>query len=93
MLVRTFLDAGLGFPTIRATTPVSSGPGSYMYPWLAESVRTLMPVLEREHIVSASELDIDSLADRLEAECVSLGCQIIVGPQVGVRSRVPVAQL
>jgi ubiquinone/menaquinone biosynthesis C-methylase UbiE len=46
-LVRTFLDAGLGFPAMQATMPVGGGPGSYIYPWLAESVRTVLPILER----------------------------------------------
>jgi hypothetical protein len=82
-LTRIFLDAGLGFPTMRATSLIGGGPGSFAYPWLAECVRTLLPVLERENIVDASDVDIDSLAERLEAESMALGCEVITPTQFG----------
>jgi hypothetical protein len=45
------------------------------YEWFAETIRSVAPRLESLGIVSAAELDLDTLAVRLRDEAVSLaGC-------------------
>jgi ubiquinone/menaquinone biosynthesis C-methylase UbiE len=82
-LGRTFLDAGLPWPTLSGIVPVGGGAGSYLYSWLAESLRTLLPILERAGLTTADELQVDTLAARLEAEAVGLGCQVMAAIQFG----------
>jgi SAM-dependent methyltransferase len=86
---RTFLDAGLPWPTIQAEVPVGGEPGSYLYTWLAETVRTLSPALKQVGLVNENELDVDTLAARLEAESVSRGCQLAGPIQFGAWVRKP----
>lgn len=82
-LTRIFLDAGLASPSLQGVVSVGGGSGSYLYDWLAETVRSLLPVIEKHSIASASDIQIDTLAERLEAEAITLGCQLIGPTQYG----------
>jgi hypothetical protein len=64
-LFKTFLDAGLPAPQLRRDVPVGGGPG---YAYVAATVRSLLPFLERAGAVSAEEVGVDTLEDRLRAE-------------------------
>ena len=66
-LFKTFLDAGLPAPQLRRDVPVGGGPG---YAYVAATVRSLLPFLERAGAVSAEEVGVDTLEDRLRAEVV-----------------------
>ena len=88
-MTRTFLDAGLPWPAVRAEVPVGGEPGSFLYGWVAQTVRTLAPGLIRSGLVSEAELELDTLALRLESEAVSLGCQLIGPTQYGAWVRKP----
>jgi ubiquinone/menaquinone biosynthesis C-methylase UbiE len=88
-LVPTFLNAGLPRPTLMATVPAGGGAGSYLYPWIAETLRSVLPVIERAGLATADELAIDTLAARMEAESVSLGSQAFGSIQFGVWVRRP----
>jgi ubiquinone/menaquinone biosynthesis C-methylase UbiE len=92
-LVRTFLDAGLPRPTDKATVPVGGGSGSYLYRWLAESLRSVLPLIEQAGLATADEVGIDSLAARMEAESVTLGSQAFAGTQFGAWVAMPGAPL
>ena len=82
-IARTFVSAGLPWPKFHAEVPMVSGPDSYMYGWIAETLRSLIPRIEQYGLARSDELQIDSLASRLEAEAVSLGCQLAGPVQVG----------
>jgi len=88
-LVRTFLDAGLPWPTIQAEVPVGGAPGSYLYGWVAETVRSLIPRIEQFGLATAEELQIDTLAARMEAGGVALGAQLIGSSQFGAWTMKP----
>ncbi|HEY2842541.1 MAG TPA: hypothetical protein VGJ09_02780, partial [Bryobacteraceae bacterium] len=88
-LARTFLDAGLPWPTIQAELPVGGEPGSPMYGWIAETVRSLLPRIEQFGLATAAELQIDTLAARMEAEGVALGAQLIGPTQFGAWAMKP----
>jgi len=86
-LTRTFLNAELPWPQIKAEIPICGEAGSYLYGWIAETLRTLLPRLEQLGIVTAEELDIDTLAGRIEDEAVQLQ-SLMLGPiQFGAWAR------
>jgi SAM-dependent methyltransferase len=70
-LYATFLRAGLPPPSMTAATPVACGPSSPGYESVAGVVRSLLPLIEREGIASAAEIDIDTLTDRLREDSVA----------------------
>jgi SAM-dependent methyltransferase len=69
-LFKTFLQAGLPAPQLRRDAPVGGGPGWPGYAYLADTVRSLLPFLERVGTVRRDEVDIDTLEDGLRAEVV-----------------------
>ena len=67
-LFRTFLRAGLAAPQLRRDAPVGGGPSWPGYAYLADTVRSLLPYLERVGAVRPDEVDVDTLEERLRAE-------------------------
>jgi ubiquinone/menaquinone biosynthesis C-methylase UbiE len=82
-LTASFLDAGLSWPTIKAEVPIGGEAGSYLYGWVAETLRSLLPRIEQFGLASAEELDLDTLAMRMEADAVSQHSQLFGPLQVG----------
>ena len=68
-----FAEAGLAEPKMELNAPVGGGPGWGGHEFAAETVRTLLPLLERFGIVSAEEVRIETLAERLREEMVASG--------------------
>jgi SAM-dependent methyltransferase len=67
-LFPTFLRAGLPAPQLRRDVPVGGGPDWPGYGYVADTVRSLLPFLERVGMVRGEEVDVDTLEDRLRAE-------------------------
>ena len=67
-LFKTFLQAGLPAPQLRRDLPVGGGPGWPGFAYVAETVRSLLPFLERVGAVGPDEVDMDTLEERLRAE-------------------------
>jgi SAM-dependent methyltransferase len=67
-LFPTFLRAGLPAPQLRRDTPVGGGTDWPGYAYVADTVRSLLPFLERVGMVRGEEVDVDTLEDRLRAE-------------------------
>jgi ubiquinone/menaquinone biosynthesis C-methylase UbiE len=78
-LFQIFLDAGLTAPQCRAECPMDGGPDTVMHEWFAETVRTLLPRIEAMGLTAPGEIDIETLAERLRDEAVSIG-GCVVGP-------------
>jgi predicted N-acetyltransferase YhbS/SAM-dependent methyltransferase len=77
-LYRTFLDAGLPAPQLRLEAPIGGGPDWPGYAYIASGVRSLLPRLEQTGAVTAAEVDVDTLENRLRSEIVSeRGVQIL----------------
>jgi SAM-dependent methyltransferase len=77
-LHQTYLDAGLPAPQLRLDAPVGGGEDWPGYAYVADTVRSLLPMMEQMGLVSAEEVDIDTLADRLRAEALELrGVQML----------------
>jgi len=69
-LHQTYLDAGLQDPQLRLDAPVGGGEDWPGYAYVADTVRSLLPMLEQMGLVSAEDVDIETLADRLRAEAL-----------------------
>ncbi|MET0145767.1 MAG: class I SAM-dependent methyltransferase [Ilumatobacteraceae bacterium] len=86
-LHRTFVDAGLAAPQLRVEAPAGGGPDWPGYGYVAETFRSLLPMLERVGAVQPGEVDIDTLEDRLRADAVGCGRIQILPTLVGAWSR------
>ena len=76
--VQTYLAAGLPGPQLRVDAAIGGGPDWPGYGYLAGTVRSLLPFLEQIGAVTAAEVDIDTLEDRLRDEVVAVnGIQIL----------------
>jgi len=69
-LYATYRAAGL-FPELAGFTRVGHSGEMAGFEFLAESVRSLMPALEKLGIASADEIDIDTLSERLATEAAA----------------------
>jgi ubiquinone/menaquinone biosynthesis C-methylase UbiE len=79
MLAKAFADAGLPRPTIKADVPIGGEAGSYIYSWGTETVKSLLPVIEKLGSATAQGIHIETLAQRMEEEAVRNHSEI-VGP-------------
>jgi hypothetical protein len=84
-----FLNAGLPWPTIKAELPIGGEPGSFIYRWIAETLRSLLPHIEQFRLASAEELDLNTLAARMELEAVRLRAQLVGPLQFGAWTHRP----
>ena len=79
-LYRTFVDAGLPEPTLHFEAPMG-GPAEWPgYAFLANSFRSIQPLIEAYEIATAEELDVDSLPERLRAEVVASKRPLVLPP-------------
>jgi ubiquinone/menaquinone biosynthesis C-methylase UbiE len=69
-LYQTYLDAGLPAPQLRLDAPVGGGENWPGYAYVADTIRSLLPMLEQMGHISAEDVDIETLANRLRAEVV-----------------------
>jgi SAM-dependent methyltransferase len=88
-LFPTYVAAGLPGPEMHGDTILGGGPDFAGYAYLAGIFRSILPLLERFGIAKASEVDIDTLADRLRAEMVARGGVIMLQMAVGAFARKP----
>ena len=89
-LGKTFLDAGLPFPTIAAEIIIGGGPGSYVYTWLANTLISVAPLLAQLGLSLPPGVAADhTLARRMEEEAVRLGSQMLAPAQFGAWTRKP----
>ena len=89
-LGKTLLDAGLPFPTIAAEIIIGGGAGSYVYPWLANTLISVAPRLAQLGLSLTPDVAADhTLAGRMEEEAVRLGSQLLAPAQFGAWTRKP----
>jgi ubiquinone/menaquinone biosynthesis C-methylase UbiE len=89
-LAPTFLNAGLPFPTVSAEIVVGGGKGSYVHPWLANTLISVVPRLDALGLKLPEGVVPDrTLAARLEEEAIRSGSQIQIATQYGAWTRKP----
>jgi hypothetical protein len=85
----TFLAAGLPAPSMQLRATVGGGPNSSGIALLvALLAATLLPDMERLGVVTAAELDVSTLADRMVSEAVADGSVLVAWFDVGAWCRV-----
>lgn len=88
-LFSTYLAAGLPEPRMISGARAEGGRESLGYEYMAQTVRSLIPAMERTGIVSAAEIGIDDLADRLRDEAVAHKACIMFPPLTGAWTCLP----
>jgi ubiquinone/menaquinone biosynthesis C-methylase UbiE len=68
-LYGTFRAAGLT-PELSGSCRIEGGPDATAYEYIAETIRTMSPMLQRFGLATAEELDVETLAARLRAAAV-----------------------
>ena len=86
-LAQIFIEAGLPGPEMIQGARVDSGPDSPAYQQVAELTRTLLPLMERVGVATATEVEIDTLAGRLRQEVVANKATLVAPPFVGAWAR------
>ncbi len=69
-LYRTFVEAGLPEPYMHFESPVGGPEGWAGYSFIANSFRSLLPLLEEFGIATAEEVGVETLAERVRQEVV-----------------------
>src|SRR3984893_10702010 len=82
-----FLSAGLPGPSMRMDAVIGGGPDCLVYELVAEVTRTLLPVMEKLKITTATEVDASSLAQRLRDEVVAAKGVVLSPGLIGSWSR------
>jgi SAM-dependent methyltransferase len=90
-LRRTFLDAGLPEPAMRLEAPVEGGATSALYTYMAESMRSMLPLARSHGIAGFDEPALDRLADDLREERMASGGVLVGWPVVAAWCTMPTA--
>ena len=81
-LYKAFVDAGLPEPTLHFEAPMG-GPENWAgYEYLANSFRSLVPLMEAYGIATADEIDVDTLAARIQTEVAAAKRPIMLPPHI-----------
>jgi ubiquinone/menaquinone biosynthesis C-methylase UbiE len=80
-------EAGLAHPECFAESPIGGGADTPFYEWLAETIRSILPRMEALGLATATEIDIDTLAERLREEALSRRGCIVWATMVGAFAR------
>lgn len=88
-LYRVFLEAGLPAPVLRVVTLPMAGEDSPLYDYLAHTVRSVLPLMERLGVATANDVQIETLAQRLRREVVEARGVFLAPPMVGAWTRKP----
>ena len=88
-LARIYRGAGLPAPQTLQGARVESGPDSPLYAWMAQTARTLLPLMERTGVATAAEVGVDTLAARLREEIVAADATVVPPPLIGAWTRTP----
>jgi SAM-dependent methyltransferase len=82
-LFATFLAAGLPPPGMISACRTEGGYQSPVYAYIAATLQSLLPAMERAAVATADEVGINDLADRLCDEAVARRACLIFPPLIG----------
>lgn len=83
----TFTGAGLPAPETLLEVPVGNGPDSPVHAYMAESVRSMLPMARQLGIPGFDEDSVQTLEAELRAEAARLDGTVLCWPVVGAWSR------
>ena len=88
-LYRAYVEAGLPEPYMHFEAPVG-GPGDWAgYSFMANSFRSLAPLLEQFGMATADQVDADTLAERLRREVAASKRPLLLPPHMTAWARLP----
>ena len=88
-LYRAYVEAGLPEPYMHFEAPVG-GPGDWAgYSFMANSFRSLAPLLEQFGMATADQVDADTLAERLRQEVAASKRPLLLPPHMTAWARLP----
>jgi hypothetical protein len=88
-LYQTFLSAGLPAPQMILGARIEGGQNSPAYEYVAQTVRSLLPMMEQFGVAKAEEVQVETLAQRMRDEVTTGGGVIVIPPLVGAWARKP----
>lgn len=88
-LRQVFMDAGLAEPTTFLEARVEGGADSLVYRYLAESVKSMLPLAQELGISGFQADDVSGLEDALRQEAVAANGVLVNWPAVAAWSRAP----
>jgi ubiquinone/menaquinone biosynthesis C-methylase UbiE len=88
-LFATFLAAGLPAPGMISASRAEGGHRSLVYAYIAETLQSLLPAMERAGVTTADEVGINDLADRLRNEAIARRACINFPPFMGAWTTKP----
>jgi ubiquinone/menaquinone biosynthesis C-methylase UbiE len=84
-----FQEAGLPAPQMLQLARVEYGPDSQAYAWIEQLTRTLLPLMQKTGVATASEVGLDDLAARIRDEVVAKNAVLVLPPFIGAWARKP----
>jgi SAM-dependent methyltransferase len=84
----TFRRAGLPHPQLSVGAVAAAGADSPIYDYVAQTVASLLPLMDSLGIISAASVAIDSLAHRLREEAMERDAVLTLPNQVGAWTRI-----
>ncbi len=86
-LHRVFIEAGLPEPTLDAGMLLGGSADWPGYSYVANSFRSVVPLLEHYGISTAEEVDIETIPQRVRAEIVAAKRPVVIPPHIGAWAR------
>ncbi|MDR7554434.1 MAG: class I SAM-dependent methyltransferase [Armatimonadota bacterium] len=84
-----FQRAGLPAPQMLALQRVERGADASIYEWIAQTTRTLLPLMQQTGVATAEEVQVDTLAERMRREAVEKDCTLMTPPLIAAWARKP----
>ena len=88
-LYKAFVGAGLPEPALHFEAPMG-GPEDWPgFEYLANSFRSLVPLMEAYGIATAEDVDVDTLAERIQVEVATAKRPIMLPPHITAHTTLP----
>lgn len=88
-LYGAFLDAGLPEPSMYLSAPMGRIDTGLGFEFLANSFRSMLPLMENYGVATAKDLDVDTLAERLRTEVVISKRPLLLPPHITAWVQIP----
>jgi SAM-dependent methyltransferase len=88
-LYPAFIAAGLPAPDMRAERPIGGGPDFPGYRWMAQTTRSILPLMEQFGVANAEDVDVETLHERLRDEVAGSGGVVGMPTLMGAWARKP----
>lgn len=83
-LYELYLAAGLQEPQMQVDAIIGGGADWAGYQYAEDTLRSMLPVMEKTGVATATEVELDTLANRWRAELNELNCAVLASVWIGV---------